>query len=139
MGLVYEALDPKMNRKVAIKTILRSNLDEQVARSYLMRFEREARAAARLNHPNIVQVFDFGEEGDVAYIVMELVLGKELQSFFDANERFPTEEAVRIMCELLSRSTARMTRASSTATSSPPTSCCSMPSRAKWPISASRA
>ena len=102
MGLVYEAFDPKMNRKVAIKTILKSNLDERVARSYSMRFEREALAAARLNHPNIVQVFDFGEEGDVAYIVMEFIPGKELQSFFDDNERLPTEEAVRIMCELLS-------------------------------------
>ena len=102
MGLVYDAFDPKMNRRVAIKTILKANLDEQVARSYSRRFEREARAAARLNHPNIVQVYDFGEEGDVAYIVMELIQGKELQSFFDADERFPSERAVRIMCELLS-------------------------------------
>ena len=102
MGLVYEAFDPKMNRKVAIKTILKSNLDERVAKTYSRRFEREARAAARLNHPNIVQVYDCGEEGDVSYIVMELIQGKELQSFFDANERFPIEQAVRIMCELLS-------------------------------------
>ena len=102
MGLVYEAFDPKMNRRVALKTILKANLDETVARAYSKRFEREARAAARINHPNIVQVFDSGEQGDVAFIVMEFVEGRELQSFFDEGTRFATAEAVRIMQELLS-------------------------------------
>jgi hypothetical protein len=55
---------------------------------------------ARLNHPNIVQVFDFAEEGDVAYIVMELVNGRELKTFFDAKERFELKEVVHIMGEL---------------------------------------
>ena len=66
-----------------------------------MRFSREAQAVARLNHPHIVQVYDFAEEGDVAYLVMEFIRGKELKNFFDANERFDIKEAVRIMCELL--------------------------------------
>jgi hypothetical protein len=66
-----------------------------------MRFMREAQAVARLNHPHIVQVYDFGEEMEVAYIVMEFIKGKELKNFFDANERFELKEAVRIMCELL--------------------------------------
>src|SRR5580765_5553761 len=57
MGVVYEALDPKLNRTVAIKTILKSHLDEEVAREYSVRFREEAQAVARLNHPNIVQVY----------------------------------------------------------------------------------
>ena len=100
MGVVYEGVDPRLNRRVAIKTILKSNLDEDTAKDFAMRFVREAQAVARLNHPNIVQVYDFGEEGDIAYLVMEFIKGKELKNFFDANERFDLKEAVRIMAEL---------------------------------------
>ena len=102
MGIVYEGLDPRLNRKVAIKTIIKGHLDDEAAaKEYSMRFMREAQAVARLNHAHIVQVYDFGEEGDVAYIVMEFIRGKELKNFFDANERFELKETVRIMCELL--------------------------------------
>ena len=100
MGVVYEGVDPRLGRRVAIKTILKSHLDEDTAKDYSMRFVREAQAVARLNHPNIVQVYDFGEESDIAYLVMEFIRGKELKNFFDANERFDIKEAVRIMCEL---------------------------------------
>ena len=100
MGVVYEGVDPRLNRRVAIKTILKSNLDEDTAKDFAMRFVREAQAVARLNHPNIVQVYDFGEEGEIAYLVMEFIKGKELKNFFDANERFDLKEAVRIMAEL---------------------------------------
>jgi len=102
MGIVYEGMDPKLHRKVAIKTILKGHMDDDdAAKEYSMRFMREAQAVARLNHPHIVQVYDFGEEKDVAYIVMEFIKGKELKNFFDANERFELKEVVRIMCELL--------------------------------------
>ena len=102
MGIVYEGMDPKLHRKVAIKTILKGHMDDDdAAKEYSMRFMREAQAVARLNHPHIVQVYDFGEESQVAYIVMEFIKGKELKNFFDANERFELKEAVRIMCELL--------------------------------------
>src|SRR5882762_1940557 len=100
MGVVYEGIDPRLGRRVAIKTILKSHLDEDTAKDYSMRFVREAQAVARLNHPNIVQVYDFGEEGDIAYLVMEFIKGKELKTFFDASERFDLKEAVRVMCEL---------------------------------------
>ena len=100
MGVVYEGVDPRLGRRVAIKTILKSHLDADTAKEYSMRFVREAQAVARLNHPNIVQVYDFGEEGDIAYLVMEFIKGKELKAFFDANERFDLKEAVRIMGEL---------------------------------------
>src|SRR5712671_1766665 len=101
MGSVCEALDPKLHRKVAIKTILMGQLDEETAKDFSVRFEREARAVARLNHPNIVQVYDFGEEGDTAYLVMELIDGKELKSALTTGRPFDRKECVRIMCELL--------------------------------------
>src|SRR5258708_6670495 len=100
MGVVYEGVDPRLGRRVAIKTILKSHLDEDTAKDYSMRFVREAQAVARLNHPHVVQVFDFGEEGEIAYLVMEFIKGKELKNFFDANERFDLKEVVRIMGEL---------------------------------------
>src|SRR5882762_2134282 len=101
MGIVYEALDPKLHRKVAIKTILISQLDEETAKDFSMRFVREAHAVARLNHPNIVQVYDFGEEGDIAYLVMEFIRGNELKSTLTTGQLFDRKECVRIMCELL--------------------------------------
>jgi serine/threonine protein kinase len=101
MGLVYDGLDPNLSRRVAIKTILTSKLDAETARLYSLRFQREVRAVARLNHPNIVQVYDFGNEGDLAYIVMEFIKGRELKDYFDANERFDLKTAFRLMIELL--------------------------------------
>ena len=102
MGVVYEGLDPALNRRVAVKTILRNAaIDAETAQHYSAQFAREAQAAGRLNHPNIVQVHDFAEEGDVAYLVMEYIQGRELRSFFEAKERFDIPEAVRIMGELL--------------------------------------
>jgi len=101
MGVVYEGLDPRLNRRVAIKTILKSHLDDAHAKDFALRFEQEAKAVARLNHPNIVQVHDFGEEGSVSYLVMEFVQGRELKSVFDKKERAGLQETVRIMGELL--------------------------------------
>jgi serine/threonine-protein kinase len=100
MGIVYEGLDPRLNRQVAIKTIRKIQLDRTAAADYSKRFVREAQAAARLQHPNIVTVFDFGEEADVAYIVMEFIRGRELKSHFDSGVIFSLPDSVRIMCEL---------------------------------------
>ncbi len=102
MGVVYEAVDTRLNRTVAIKTVLRSHLsDETTATEYATRFEREAQAAARLAHPNVVTVYDFGEHEDISYIVMEFIRGRELNHAFEANERFELPEAIRMMRELL--------------------------------------
>ena len=101
MGLVYDGLDPRLARRVAIKTILTSTLDEATAKHYAMRFMREVRAVARLNHPNIVQVYDYGTEGGLAYIVMEHIAGRELKDALDAGERFPLPDVLRMMAELL--------------------------------------
>jgi tRNA A-37 threonylcarbamoyl transferase component Bud32 len=102
MGVVYEGFDPTLNRRVAVKTILRSvALDAETQRDYSARFVREAQAVARLNHPHIVQVHDFGEHDEVAYLVMEFIEGRELRAFFDEGVKFDTGEAVRIIRELL--------------------------------------
>src|SRR5262245_6057243 len=101
MGLVYDGLDPTLNRRVAIKTILTRGLDEATAKHYGMRFKREVHAVARLNHGNIVQVYDFGQEGELAYIVMEYIKGKELKDSFDAKEQFDFRTIYRLMGELL--------------------------------------
>lgn len=100
MGVVYEAFDPRLKRRVAIKTIRRNPLDHEAAKDYSARFVREAQAAGRLSHPNIVQIHDFGEQGDLAYLVMEFIRGKELQRFFDAREPFELKVAAGIMREL---------------------------------------
>ena len=101
MGLVYDAYDPKLDRRVAIKTILTRTLDAPTAKQHVKRFEREVRAVARLNHPHIVQVYDFGNEAELAYIVMEHIQGRELKDYFDAGERFDLEGILRLMIELL--------------------------------------
>jgi eukaryotic-like serine/threonine-protein kinase len=101
MGLVYDGHDATLDRRVAIKTILTSNLDEATAKHYEMRFRREVRAVARLNHANIVQVYDFGTEGELAYIVMEYIEGKELKDFLDAKQAFDLGTIFQMMGELL--------------------------------------
>jgi eukaryotic-like serine/threonine-protein kinase len=101
MGLVYDGLDPTLDRRVAIKTILTSTLDQGTAAHYLLRFKREVRAVARLNHAHIVQVYDFGNERELAYIVMEYIEGKELKDYLDAKKAFDLGTIFRITIELL--------------------------------------
>ena len=101
MGLVYDGHDPKLNRRVAIKTILTKKLSPDAAKMATVRFQREVRAVARLNHGNIVQVYDFGSEADLAYIVMEFVEGRELKDYLDGAERFDLKRVFGIMAELL--------------------------------------
>lgn len=79
MGTVYLARDPRINRVVAIKTMELSNeFDEHELEGAKLRFFREAETAGRLNHPNIVSVYDIGDEQDLAYIAMEFLQGKDL-------------------------------------------------------------
>jgi len=78
MGVVYEAHDPVIDRHVAIKMISASS-DAADAAELRERFRREAKSAGKLNHPNIITVYDFGEEGGKVYIVMELLEGKDLR------------------------------------------------------------
>jgi len=82
MGVVYKAKDPLIDRVVAIKTInLGLALDEK--EEYEERFYQEAKAAGRLNHPNIVTIYDVGRSGEVAYIAMEFLQGRELREIMN--------------------------------------------------------
>jgi len=110
MGVVYEGYDPMIHRRVALKTLVSELFAGPEAETYLTRLQREAQAAGRLNHPNIVAVYDFGEEQTTdasgsgtrtAYIAMEFVEGRELKSYLNADERFTLPVIARIMRQLL--------------------------------------
>jgi protein kinase-like protein/PEGA domain-containing protein len=98
MGVVYRAVDPVIGRNVAVKTIKLSAEGTGLTRPELLaRFQTEARAAGLLTHPNIVVVFDAGEEDGLYYITMELVEGKSLQALLDDGHAFPLPRVLRIM------------------------------------------
>ncbi len=98
MGVVYKAMDPVIGRTVAVKTIRLSEEGTGLSRPELLtRFQTEARAAGLLTHPNIVVVFDAGEEDGLYYITMELVEGKSLQALLDDGHGFPLPRTLRIM------------------------------------------
>ncbi|OLC90262.1 MAG: hypothetical protein AUH86_23425 [Acidobacteria bacterium 13_1_40CM_4_58_4] len=98
MGIVYKAADPVIGRTVAVKTIRLSEEGTGLSRPELLtRFQTEARAAGLLTHPNIVVVFDAGEEDGLYYITMELVEGKSLQALLDGGHAFPLPRTLRIM------------------------------------------
>ena len=88
MGVVYRAVDPMLERTVAIKTINMA-LDPGEMEHYEKRFTIEARAAGGLNHPNIVIIYDIGRSGDLAYMAMEYLEGRELKELIAANEITP--------------------------------------------------
>jgi len=98
MGVVYKATDPVIGRTVAVKTIKLSEEGTGLTRPELLtRFQTEARAAGLLTHPNIVVVFDAGEEDGLYYITMELVEGKSLQALLDGGQAFSLPRVLRIM------------------------------------------
>ena len=100
MGVVYKARQPRLNRLVALKILAR---DKEQDVQFTGRFTREAQALARLNHPNIVTVHDFGETGGHCYLVMEFVDGPNLRQLLQAG-KMPPEQALAIVpkiCEAL--------------------------------------
>jgi serine/threonine-protein kinase len=101
MGVVFEARDPIIERRVAIKTISKQHLDPAEADYILSRFRREAQAAGRLLHPGIVAVYEYGEDDDLVYIAMEFVDGRSLHEHMSDGERYPTQQVRAIATELL--------------------------------------
>jgi len=98
MGVVYKAFDPIIERTVAIKVLRLPVLaDRREYGDYLRRFYVEARAAGRLNHPNIVAVHDVGDWDGVPYIVMEFLEGTTLQAYLRRNMVFPWPEATEVV------------------------------------------
>src|SRR5688572_17538579 len=97
MGTVYRARDPALDRVVALKTISARSLEKADVRA---RFEREARAAARLQHPNIVTIFELGEVDGVLYIAMELLEGSDLSQLMRPPERLSASHKLRLAIEI---------------------------------------
>lgn len=102
MGVVYEARDPNLERRVAIKTIRMEDLGGAAELAdYEARFRAEARSAARLQHPNIVSVYDSDRDGDIAFLVMEYVEGQDLKNHLAQARRFSLEETLNLTSDLL--------------------------------------
>jgi serine/threonine-protein kinase len=101
MGVVYLGRDPKINRVVAIKTMaLSQEFEEDELKDVKERFFREAETAGRLNHPNIVTIFDAGEEHDLAYIAMEFLKGKDLVPYTKPGNLMPLAKAMDIVARV---------------------------------------
>jgi serine/threonine protein kinase len=94
MGVVYQGFDPLIGRTVAIKTMLVEGVGTAEFEEYKARFQREAQAAGILTHPNIVTVYDFGEDNGVLYLAMELLKGKSLQDMVQEQNVLPLETIV---------------------------------------------
>ncbi|MFG1498315.1 serine/threonine-protein kinase [Saccharospirillum sp. HFRX-1] len=99
MGVVYEAEDPRISRRVALKVVQLDTLAMEEADSVKQRFFQEAQAAGRLNHPNIVTVYDVGEERELAYIAMDRLSGQPLS---DRLEQKPLP-AMALLCNWLAQ------------------------------------
>jgi len=101
MGMVYEGFDPVIERRVAIKTILAEYLEAAEMQEASARFKREAQAGGRLQHLSIVAVYEYGEDKDMAYIVMEYVEGRELKSVLRDGPPLELIDTFEIMKQLL--------------------------------------
>ena len=106
MGTVYKAVDPIIDRTVAIKTI-NLNLSKQELEEYQARFSQEIKAAGRLNHPNIVTVYDVGKTDQVAYMAMEFLEGAELKDIINSGKLLAVPEVVDIAAQVAAARTHR--------------------------------
>ncbi|WP_037289603.1 Stk1 family PASTA domain-containing Ser/Thr kinase [Saccharibacillus sacchari] len=97
MALVYKALDLLLNRFVAVKVLRQQFMHDE---EFIRRFRREAQSAASLSHPNIVSIYDVGQDGEVQYIVMEYIEGRDLDELIKERAPLPVEEAVRIASQI---------------------------------------
>jgi len=101
MGVVYQGRDPKINRVVAIKTMaLAQTFEADELDEVKQRFFREAETAGRLNHPNIVTIYDAGEEQDLAYIAMEFLKGRDLLPWCKPGKLMPLPLVVSIVARV---------------------------------------
>ena len=97
MGHVYRAMDALLDREVAVKILDRSLSEDP---SFVSRFKREARAAARLNHPNVVSLYDYGVDNGVYFIVMEYVAGRSLSRVSAGGDRMTPRRAAEIALDI---------------------------------------
>ncbi len=99
MGTVYKAVDPVIERIVAIKTI-NLQLSKEERAEFEERFFREAKSAGRLNHPNIVTIYDVGETEEAAYIAMEYIEGETLRDVLDSGVVLPPKRICSIVAHV---------------------------------------
>ncbi|MEN6374727.1 MAG: CHASE2 domain-containing protein [Smithella sp.] len=97
MGTVFLGKDPRINREVAVKTLRYEEIDSDQLAEVKKRFFREAEAAGKLSHPNIVTIFDVGEDYDIAYMAMELLDGSDLTIYCRKENLLPLEEVIRVV------------------------------------------
>lgn len=101
-GLVYQATDPMIQRRVALKTIHRSLLEgDDEMMSIAARFKNEAQAGGRLSHPGIVSVYEYGMDADTAFIAMEFVEGQDLSKVLSAHPAMSEPMLLQVMDQLL--------------------------------------
>ena len=97
MALVYKAQDILLNRNVAIKVLRQQFVHDE---EFIRRFRREAQSAASLSHPNVVSIYDVGQEDDIHYIVMEYIEGNNLNEIIKERAPLQVDEAVRIASQI---------------------------------------
>ena len=100
MGVVYKGEDPKIHRVVAIKTLNLTEFEDDELPEVKERFFREAESAGLLNHPNIVTIYDAGEEQDLAYIAMEYLEGEDLVPYTKKPDLLPLREVLDIVAQV---------------------------------------
>ena len=99
MGVVYKAIDPFIDRTVAIKTI-QLDLSRDELANFEERFYREAKSAGRLNHPNIVTIYDVGKTGKIAYMAMEFLEGQLLKEILDVHTAMSVDRIADIAAQV---------------------------------------
>jgi len=100
MGIVYKGVDPTIHRTVAIKTLRLSEFEDEELAEIKRRFFREAESAGLLNHPNIVSIYDAGEEHDLAYIAMEYLEGEDLAKYTRKEALLPLRDVLQIIIQV---------------------------------------
>jgi len=100
MGVVYKGVDPTIHRTVAIKTLRLSEFEEEALGEIKERFFREAESAGLLSHPNIVSIYDAGEEHDLAFIAMEYLEGENLVKYTRKENLLPAREVLHIIAQV---------------------------------------
>ncbi|MEE9121403.1 MAG: serine/threonine-protein kinase [Syntrophobacteria bacterium] len=101
MGIVYKGRDPKLNRVTAIKTIrFTDDFDEEQAAKIREQFYREAEVVAKLAHPNIVTIFDVGEDLDLSYLAMEYLEGENLEAYARKDNLMPIRKGIDVTAQV---------------------------------------
>jgi len=101
MGIVYKALDPDINRNVAIKVVRFDRISEEAEKTEVIRrFIREAQAVGKLEHPNIITIYDVGRVEDLTYIVMQIIEGQSLKKALSGGKTSPPVQIIPLMIQL---------------------------------------